>query len=135
MLEHHVLPLRVLVGLRVGEEALAGLLAEAPLRDEPLEDQRRREVLAPLPLGWLERLEGVVEAAVVGALERPGHDPGARHHPEVDVADPRDALLEHEARLDERLEAEALDERVESAARLSLSAHRTPSRSSGRGRP
>ena len=51
-----------LVGLRVGVEALARLLAEAALRDEALERDRRREALAVLLLGRLELLEDHVEA-------------------------------------------------------------------------
>ena len=50
------------VGLRVGVEALARLLPEAALRDEPAQDRRRREALAVLLLGLLELLEHDVEA-------------------------------------------------------------------------
>ena len=99
------------VGLRIGVEALAALGAEAALGHEPAQDQRRLEVLAPLLLGALQRGEHVVEPAEVGAGERAGDHPGAHHHPEVDVADAGDALLEHEAGLDERLQREALDQR------------------------
>src|SRR3712207_7092273 len=57
-------------GLRVGEEPLAGLLAEPALAHQAPQDQRRREVLPPLGLGALEGGEHLVEALVVGALER-----------------------------------------------------------------
>ena len=96
------------LGLRVRVEALAALGAQAALRDEPAQHERRREVLAPLLLGPLERGEHVVEAAEVGAGERPGDHAGAHHQAEVDLAHPGDALLEHEAGLDDRLEREAL---------------------------
>ena len=108
-LDRRVLVARV--GLRVRVEALAALRAEAALGDQPAQDQRRLEVLAPLVLGLLERREHVVEPAEVRARERPGDHARAHHHPEVDVADARDALLEHEAGLDERLELEAVGER------------------------
>ena len=52
----------VLVGLRVGVEALAGLRAEPPLGDEAPQDRRRLEALAVLLLRALELLEHLVEA-------------------------------------------------------------------------
>ena len=116
------------LGLRVGVEALAGLRAQAPLGDEPAQDERRREVLAPLLLGPLERGEHLVEPAEVRAGERPGHHARAHHQAEVDLAHPGDALLEHEAGLDDRLEREALGDALVELG-LRLSAHRTPSRS------
>jgi hypothetical protein len=91
------------LGLRVGVEALPGLGAEPPLGDQAAQDQRRLEVLAPLPLGALERLQHLVEPAQVGARERARDHAGPDHHPEVHVADAGDALLDDEARLDERL--------------------------------
>ena len=97
-----------LLGLRVGVEALAGLGPEAALGDEPAQDQRRLEVLAPVLLGLLERRQHVVEPAQVGARERARDHAGAHHHPEVDVAHAGDALLEHQAGLDERLQREAI---------------------------
>ena len=102
-----------------------------PLLHEPAQDQRRRERVAPLRLCPLERGEHLVEALRVGARERPGNDAGAGHHADVDVLDAGDALLEHEARLDERLQAEALDQR--GGRGLSCRAHRNPFRSSRRG--
>ena len=50
------------VGPRVGEEALAGLLPEAPLGDEPAQDRGRLEVLAPLAVA---PAPGAAEAIVV----------------------------------------------------------------------
>ena len=61
-LEQHRLAVLAAVGLRVGEEALTGLLAEPALARPGAEEQRRREVLAPFRLGPLERREHVVEA-------------------------------------------------------------------------
>jgi hypothetical protein len=95
------------VRLRVRVEALAALGAEAALGDEPAQDQRRLEALAPLASAFSSAASDVVEPAEVRARERPGDHARAHHHPEVDVADARDALLEHEAGLDERLELEA----------------------------
>ena len=136
---HGLALLEAVVGLLVGEEALAGLRAEAALRDEPAQDQRRRELLAPLVGGALERGEHVVEAGLVGARERRRDEPRAGHHAEVDVAHGRHAVLEHEAGLDERLQDEALRQLVvvevgrrrRSAARRS---RRSPCRSSRRAR-
>ena len=110
------------VGLRVGVEALAALLAEAALGDQPLEDRRRREALAPLLLGALQPLEDRVEALDVGLHERRQQaaarvDAGAGHHPEVDVAVGGDALLEDQRGLDEGLEHELLDELLDVRAR------------------
>ena len=68
------------VGLRVGVEALAGLRAEAALGDQPAQDQRRLEVLAPLVLGPLERGQHVVEPAESARANGPGIMPGADHH-------------------------------------------------------
>ena len=45
-----------------------------------------------------------------GKQPAPRVQAGAGHHPEVDVAVGGDALLEHEARLDERLQRQQLDE-------------------------
>ena len=42
-----------------------------------------------------------------GKSPRRGSRPGAGHHPEVDVARGRDALLEHQAGLDERLQRQS----------------------------
>ena len=47
-----------------------------------------------------------------GKSPRRGSMPGAGHHPEVDLADRADALLEHQAGLDERLQREQLGERL-----------------------
>ena len=69
-LEQHGLALVAGVRLRVGEEALAGLLAEPALGDEPPQDRGRLEGVAPLRLGALELLEDRVEARLVGARER-----------------------------------------------------------------
>ena len=46
--QHGLLLVEVGVRLRIGEEALAGLLAEPALRDEAAQDRRGREALAPL---------------------------------------------------------------------------------------
>ena len=93
----------LVVELRVGVEALAGLLAEAALGDEAADDQRRGEALAVLLLGRLEALEQRVQALHVGLHERreqaaAGVQAGAGHHRDVDVAVGRDALLEHAGR-------------------------------------
>ena len=66
----------------------------------------------------LELLERLVEAVDVRLPERREEaaariEPGAGHHPEVDLADRADALLEQQAGLDERLERELLDDVVD----------------------
>ena len=58
------------VGPGIGKEALARSRPEAALGDEPAEDRRRREPLAPLARGALQPLEHRVEAELVGARER-----------------------------------------------------------------
>ena len=68
-----------------------------------------------LLLGVLHALEDRIEAFAVGLHERRHQAParvqaGAGHHPEVDIAVGRDALLEHEAGLEERLQRQQLDE-------------------------
>ena len=68
--------------------------------------RRRREALAVALGGVLQPLEHRVEPFDVGLHERrhqpaPRVEAGAGHHPEVDVAVGGDALLEHEAGLDE----------------------------------
>ena len=105
----------VSVGPRVGVEALPGRRPEAPLGDEPPQDRRRREALAVTLAGTLERRQHVVEALLIGAHERRQQPaarvhPGAADHPEVNVAVAGVALLEDQARLDERLERQQLDE-------------------------
>ena len=131
-LEQDGLALLALVGTRVGEEALAGRLAEPSLRHQAPQDQRRLKPLAPLGRGPLERLQHGVESRLVGASERPRQDAGAGHHPDVDVLDPGHALLEHQAGLHERLQRVALHQRGGGGPGINR-AHRTPSRSSGRG--
>ena len=93
------LRLLALVGLRVGVEALAGFEAEAALGDEPLQGDRRREALAVLLLELLDPLEDRVEPLQVGFPEGREEafarvEAGAGHHPQVDVADRADALLD-----------------------------------------
>ena len=61
-LEQHGLALVTRVGLRIGEEALARLLAEPALGDQPAQDRGRLEGVAPLALGALELLEHGVQA-------------------------------------------------------------------------
>ena len=103
------------VGTRVGVEALPALLAQPALSDEAAQDGRRGEALAVALPGLLHPLEHRVQPFGVGLHER-RHQPapriqaGAGHHPEVDVAVGGDALLEHEAGLDERLQRQQLDE-------------------------
>jgi hypothetical protein len=75
----------------------------------------------------LEPLDHLVQADLVGARERARNDARAGHHPEIDLPDRGDPLLEHEAALDERLQREAFDER--SGVDLSFRAHRSPFRS------
>ena len=60
--QHGLLLVEVGVRLRIGKEALAGLLAEPALGDEAAQDQRDREAIAPFGLGTLERGEHLVEA-------------------------------------------------------------------------
>ena len=100
------------VGSRVREEALPGLRAKPALRHQAAQDRRRREPLAPLGGRGVELVEQDVEAGLVGARERRRDEARAGHHAEVDVANGRHAVLEHKARLDERLEDEALRELV-----------------------
>ncbi len=114
-LELHRVGLVAVVGLRVGVEALAALGAEPALGDEALEDRRRREALAVLGLHGLQPLERDVEAHHVGLHERREQaaarvEAGAGHHPEVDLPGRADALLEHQAGLDERLQRPQLGE-------------------------
>ena len=113
-----VSPGLLVVGLRVGVEALAALLAQAALGHEPAQHERRREALAVALGGALEALEDDVEALDVGLHE--GREQaaarvqaGAGHHADVDVAVGGHALLEHEARLDEGLQRQQLDELVD----------------------
>ena len=105
--------LLALVGLRIGKKPWPALHPEPALGDQAAEDQRRREVLAPLGLGALERREHVVEADVVGAGETAAGSsrrrPSSRGRCRGSVGD---ALLEHQAGLDQRLEREAIDERL-----------------------
>ena len=108
----------LVVGLRVGVEALAALLAQAALGDEPAQHERRGEALAVALGGALQALEDHVEALHVGLHE--GREEaaarvqaGAGHHADVDVAVGGHALLEHEAGLDEGLQRQQLDELVD----------------------
>ena len=117
-LELDRLPRLLVVGLRVGVEALAALLAQAALGDEPAQHERRREALAVALGGALQALEDDVEALHVGLHEGREEaaarvEAGAGHHPDVDVAVGGHALLEHEARLDEGLQGQQLDELVD----------------------
>src|SRR5204863_6827401 len=87
----------LVVGLRVGVEALAAPLTQASLGDEPAQHERRGEALAVALGGALEALEDDVEALHVGLHERreeapPRLEAGTGHHPDVDVAVGGDAL-------------------------------------------
>ena len=129
----------LLVELRVGVEALAALLAEAALGDEPAQDERRREALAVALGGALEALEDHVEALDVGLHERREQaaarvQAGAGHHADVDVAVGGHALLEHEARLDEGLQRQQLDELVDVRRRRRPRRWARPAASRGRRR-
>ena len=109
------LRLLALVGLRVGVEALARLEPEPALGDEPLQRHRRREALAVLLLEPLDPLEDRVEPLQVGFPERREEafarvEPGPGHHPQVDVADRADALLDQLAGLDQRPPGEHRDQ-------------------------
>ena len=132
-LEQDGLALVAGVGLRVGEEALAGLLAEPALGDQPAQDRaaarRRRPTRARRARAPRARRRGPASSA---RLNGPGRMPAPIIIPiSMSLAD-GDALLEHEAGLDQGLQPEPLDERsVE--LRLSCRAHRSPFRSSGRG--
>ena len=126
------------VGLRVGEEALAGLLAEPALGDEAAQERwaarSRRPTRASARSSALEHRRRAPRSSA--RANGPGQDPGAHHHPELDVLGGGDALLEHEAGLDERLQPEALDDgRLSAPPCSACRAHRSPSRSSGRGCP
>ena len=112
------LPRLLVVRLRVGVEALAALLAEAALGDEPAQHERRGEALAMVLGGALQPLEHHVETLDVrlheGRQEAAARiEAGPGHHADVDVAVGGDALLEDEARLDEGLEGQQLDELVD----------------------
>ena len=109
-LEQHGLALVARVGLRVGEEALARLLAEPALGHQAPQHHGRLERVAPLGVGALELLEHGVEPGLVGAREGPGQDAGAHHHPHLDVLGGGHALLEHEAGLDQGLQTHPLDD-------------------------
>ena len=109
-LERDRLARLALVGLRVGEEALAALLAQPALRHQALEHRGRLEAVAPLALRALQRLEHGVQALVVGAGERAGQDARAHHHPDLDVLGGGLALLEHQAGLDQGLQPHPLDD-------------------------
>ncbi len=61
-------------------------------------------------LGALERRKRFVEPLLVGAGERTGQDAGAGHHAGLDVLEACHALFEDETRLEECLQAEALDD-------------------------
>ena len=113
-----------LLGVRagVGVEALAALLAEPSLGHQAAQDRGRREALAVALAGALHPLEHGVEAFAVGPHERrqqaaAGVQTGAGHHPEVDIAVGGDALLEHQAGLEEGLQRQHLDERLPRRAR------------------
>ncbi len=117
-LELHGLRLLALVGLRVGVEALAGGDPETALGDEALEHPRDAEAVRVALGQVLELLEGHVESVDVGLPERREQAParveaGAGHHPEVDLTDGADALLEQQAGLDQRLQRELLDQVVD----------------------
>ena len=100
---------------------------DVPLGDQPAQDHRRLVVFSPFLDGALELCQHLIEPDLIRAGERRRNDPRAGHHPEVDVAHRRDALIEHEAALDERLEGEPVDERRRIG--LSSRAHRSPFRS------
>ena len=63
------------VGLRIGEEALAGLLAQPALRHQPPQHGGRLEGVAPLRLGALELLEHVSRPASSARENGPGRMP------------------------------------------------------------
>ena len=86
-------------------EALSRLGAQAALGDEPAQDQRRLEVLAPALLGALQRRQRGRPARARRRARRPGTTLPVR---EVDVTHARDPLLEDQAGLDERLQLRAL---------------------------
>src|SRR5262249_32637310 len=113
------------VDLRIGVEALARLEAEAALGDQPLQDPGRSEALAVRLFVFLHPLEDGVEALEVGLPEGreetpPRVEAGAGHHPEVDLADGADALLEHEAGLPEGLQHQQVRELLAIRLRVTL---------------
>ena len=108
--QQRLLLLGALVGARIEEEALAGLLSQPALVDEPPQERRRRESVAPLALGQLEAPEHRVKSRLVGTGERPGQDPGPHHHPELDVLGRRHCLVDQHHGLHECLQLEALDD-------------------------
>src|SRR6187549_856577 len=108
-------PLLALVGLRVRVEPLARLEPVAPLGDEALQRHRRREALAVLLLELLDPLQHRIEPLQVGFPEGreeapAGVEAGAGHHPQVDVADRADALLDQQASLDQGAAGEHRDQ-------------------------
>src|SRR5206468_6280093 len=106
-------------------EALARLLAEAPLSDQTTQEDGRLGPLAPAHGRALERLDDLVETARVSGRERAGNDPRAHHHPQVDVLDRGDAFLDEKTCLDQRLELKTLYNRLEDVG-VSCRAHRSP---------
>ena len=114
-LQLHGVALVAIVRLRVRVEALAGLLAKPPLRDEAAQEARRLEALPLRAREPLELLVDGVESFEIGLHQRredaaPRVHPSARHHPEVELAHRRHAVLEEQACLDQRLQDEPLGE-------------------------
>ncbi len=111
------------VGLRIGVEALPALLSQPALGDQAAQDRRRGEPLAVALLRVLHPLEHLVEPFDVRLHERrqeaaPRVEAGAGHHPEVDVAMSGHALLEHQARLEQRLQRQQLDQLLDIRCRI-----------------
>ncbi len=96
---------------RVDVEPAARLLAQVALRDQPLQDRRRRELRLPEPLvEHAHDAEADVEADEVGQLEGAHRvveaDPGAR----VDVLRRAQALLAGAHRLGQERHQDAVDD-------------------------
>ena len=115
-LQLHRLRLLALVGLRVGVEALAGLSSPrrpwATSRFSSTGGAKRSPCFSSQALDLLQHL---AEAFDVGFPERRQQaaarvEAGAGHHPEVDVADRGDALLDQQAGLDQGAAGEHRDQ-------------------------
>ena len=93
------------IGMMMGAGILPGPFARA-------DAQGLDDVLEALERAHSEWGEHVVQPLLVRAGERPREDARTGHHPGLDLAQGGHALLEHEARLDERLQREALHDRA-----------------------
>ena len=109
----------VVVGLRVGVEALAALRAQAALGDEAAQDRPAARSARRGARRRCSRRSRTTSRPSTSAFMNGGSSPrrGSRPAPAIIPTSMSrcggDALLEHEARLDERLQREQLDELVD----------------------